>query len=312
MSMQLEAHGADGLRARLGPVGLWTFQLDALSAADERRAVAGVEQAGITALWLAEGTASKEALTHSAVLLAATESLTVATGIANLWARDAVAMASAARYLDDAFGGRFVAGIGVSHAVALQRRGHTYDRPLAAMREYLDHLDGAVLSSPEPARRPPRVLAALRPRMLELAAERADGAHTYFVPPEHTERARRQLGPEPVLAPEQAVVFTTDAATARAIAREYTSHYLGRDNYRNNLLDLGFAPEELDGSGTDLVVDALVAWGDATTVARRIAEHHDAGADHVAVQVLTAGGPPTAAELDQLAAVATDLPGRHR
>lgn len=274
--------------------------------------VAEIEQAGITALWLAEGTASKEALTHSAVLLAATERLTVATGIANLWARDAVAMASAIRYLDDAFAGRFVAGIGVSHAVALQRRGHRYDRPFAAMRDYLEQIDAAALSAPAPERRPPRLLAALRTKMLELAAQRADGAHTYFVTPEHTARARRVLGPEPVLAPEQAVVFAPDAGTARQIAREYTSHYVARDNYRNNLLELGFTTDELEGAGSNRVVDALVAWGDTDTIARRIAEHHAAGADHVAVQILTAGGPPTTAELEALAAIAADVPGRAR
>jgi len=293
------------LREQLGPIGLWTFQLDRLGVGDERDLVREVERAGFGSLWIAEGTASKEALTHSSVLLAATERLTVATGIANVWARDAVAMASAARYLADASGGRFVVGMGVSHAGALQRRGHQYGRPLGFMRDYLEQMNEAVLSSPQPAVGPWRMIAALRPRMLELAAELTHGAHTYFVPPSHTARARATLGPSPVLVPEQAVVLDGDADVARARARDYTSHYLARETYRNNLRDLGFDDDDVAGSGSDRLVDALVVWGDRDRITDRIAEHREAGADHVAVQILTESGALSVGDVRMLADIAS-------
>ena len=289
------------LRERLGPVGLWSFQLDRLTAAAERQLVLEIERLGFGSLWVAEGTASKEALTHSGVLLAASERLIIGTGIASIWARDAIAMASAARYLTEAFGGRFVLGMGVSHVGALERRGHRYERPLAHMRSYLQQMDEAVLVAPAPPSGPSRVLAALRPRMLELAAELAHGAHTYFVPPIHTARARAILGPDPVLIPEQAIVLQSDADAARAIARQYTSHYLARENYRGNLRALGFPDDELDGAGSDRLVDLLVAWGDADQIVARVAEHHAAGADHVVVQLLTKSGAISSDDIHALA-----------
>ena len=289
------------LRERLGRVGLWSFQLDRLTAAAERQLAGEIDRLGFGSLWVAEGTASKEALTHSGVLLAATERLVIGTGIASIWARDATAMASAARYLAEAFGGRFVLGMGVSHPGALARRGHRYERPLTVMRRYLQQMDEAVLTAPAPPSGPCRVVAALRPRMLELAAELTHGAHTYFVPPIHTARARAILGPDPVLIPEQAIVMERDAATARAIARQYTSHYLARENYRGNLGALGFTGDDLDGAGSERLVESLVAWGDAAQIVARVAEHHAAGADHVVLQILTPSGAISPEDIRALA-----------
>ena len=289
------------LRERLGRWGIWTFELDRMRSPEEAAFASAVEAAGFSALWIAEGTASKEALSHAALLLGATARLRVATGIANIRARDATAMASAARTLDEAHPDRFVLGMGVSHSVALARRGHEYGRPLALMRSYLEEMAATPLSCPEPAAPSLRVIAALRPRMLELAAELAHGAHTYFVPPEHTARARDTLGPAPVLAPEVAVVLEADPDRARTIARTHTEHYLARDSYRKNLLTLGFTTDDLEAGGSDRLVDAVVAWGDDERVAARVGDHVAAGADHVAVQLLGPTGGPAAA-LGRLAA----------
>jgi probable F420-dependent oxidoreductase len=275
--------------ARLGSIGAWSFGLDGLPIADAIRVAQAVENLGFGSLWIAEGAASREALSHAAVLLSATSRLVVATGIASIWARDPAAMAAGARTLADAFPGRFILGLGVSHSGAVGRRGHEYAaRPLAKMREYLDAMDAARLSSPVPDLPPARVLAALRPRMLGLAAQQADGVHSYFVPVEHTRRARAAIGPGALLVPEQAIVLERDADTARALARTHISHYLARENYRENLRALGTPAAELEHGGSDGLVDALVAWGDEAAIRTRVREHLDAGADHVVLQPITA------------------------
>jgi probable F420-dependent oxidoreductase len=280
----------------LGRVGARSFDLDQLPMADAVRVARAVEDLGYGSLWIAEGAASREALSHAAVLLSATSRLVVGTGIASIWARDPIAMAAGSRVLADAFPGRFILGVGVSHAGAVGRRGHEYAaRPLSRMREYLDAMDRAVLSSPTPDPPAPRVLAALRPGMLELAAQRTDGVHSYFVPVAHTHRARSAIGPDALLVPEQAVVLEHDSGTARAIARAHTSHYLARENYRANLRSLGIPRPDLDGGGSDEVVDALVAWGDEAAILTRVQEHLDAGADHVVLQPL--GTSPVANEV---------------
>jgi probable F420-dependent oxidoreductase len=191
--------------------------------------------------------------------------------------------------VSEAFPGRFVLGLGVSHQPMVEGlRGQTYARPLTAMREYLDRMDSSVFMAPEPPEPPLRVLAALGPRMLTLASERADGAHPYNVPPEHTARAREILGPDKLLAPEQAVVLETDPAEARRIGRGHAAIYRDLPNYMNNLRRFGITDDDLAGDGSDRLVDTMVAWGDANAIRARVQEHFDAGADHVAVQVLTA------------------------
>jgi probable F420-dependent oxidoreductase len=212
----VDAGGRERLRARLGRVGAWLTLLGLQPAADERAAAAEIERLGYGALWFGETPVNKEAFAHAAILLAATDRITVATGIAGIYARDASAANSAAHALAEAFSGRFVLGLGVSHAPAVALRGHRYGRPVAAMREYLEGLEAADYRGPAPAEEPPVVLAALRRRMLELARDRTAGAHPYLVTPEHTARARSVLGAGPVLAPEQGVVLETDrSAPAR-------------------------------------------------------------------------------------------------
>jgi len=271
----------------IGRVGIWTGQLDFRPAADVRAAAAEVEELGYGALWTGEAV-GREVLTAASLLLEATSRLVVATGIANVWARDALAMAAGQLSLAEAHPDRFLLGIGVSHAPLLAVREQGYDKPLAFLRSYLDAMDRGreTYRAVRPAGAAPTVLAALGPRMLELAAERADGAHTYFVPPEHTAAARARLGPDKLLAPEQVAVLESDPAVAREIARRHTSSYLRLANYRNNLERLGFDYADFADGGTDRLVDAIVVWGDEAAVRARVQEHLDAGADHVAVQVL--------------------------
>ncbi len=272
----------------IGRVGIWTFQLEFQPAASAQAAAAEIETLGYGALWIPEAL-GREALTHAGLLLAGTRRLPIATGIANIWARDAMAMAAAQRTLTEAYPDRFLLGLGVSHAPLVEGvRGHRYRRPLAAMRAYLDAMDAAPYVAAPPTTPLVRVLGALAPRMLGLAAERADGAHPYLVPPEHTTRARIALGPGKLLAPEQAVVLETDATRAREIARVYLATYLALPNYVNNLRRLGFGDADLAGGGSDRLVDAIVAWGDVTAVVARVRAHLDAGADHVGVQMLPA------------------------
>jgi probable F420-dependent oxidoreductase len=277
----------DELKRRIGRVGVWTGQLDFASADTVRAAAQQVEELGFRALWTGEAV-GREVLTAAQLLLASTSTLTVATGIANIWARDALAMAAGQLALGEAYPDRFVLGIGVSHKPLLDVRGEDYRKPLAMMRDYLTSMDAAydVYRAAQPATRPPRVLAALGPKMLTLSAEAADGAHTYFVPPEHTASARETLGAGKLLAPEQAVVLSTDPSTAREIARRHTASYLRLPNYTNNLGRFGFTETDFADGGNDRLVDTVVAWGDIDSVVGRVKAHLDAGADHVCVQVL--------------------------
>jgi probable F420-dependent oxidoreductase len=272
----------------IGRVGIWTFQLELQPAAVAQQAAVELEELGYGAVWIPEAV-GREAFTHAGLLLAATRRIVVATGIANIWARDAMCMAAAQKTLTEAYPGRFLLGIGVSHAPLVEGvRGHRYEKPLSAMRAYLDAMDGALYMASAPVTEPVRVIGALAPKMLRLAAERAAGAHPYFVPPEHTAHARSILGQGPMLLPEQAVVIETNASRAREIARAHMSTYLALPNYVNNLKRLGFSDEDISGGGSNRLVDAIVAWGDLEAVCKRVGAHHDAGADHVCVQVLTA------------------------
>lgn len=274
----------DTLRAALGRVGVWSFALQNHGALAEGAAIARYAELGYRATWFPESLGSKEAFSHAALLLAADPSMVVATGIANIHARDPMAMVNGARTLAEAYPGRFVLGIGVSHAPSVAARGGTYGRPIERMTAYLDAMEEASYSAPMPAEPPPLVLAALGPRMLELAAERTDGAHPYFVPVEHTRFARERLGPGPVLAVEQAAVLDAERGRAREVARAFARRYLSSANYANNLRRLGWSDDDIDGP-SDRLVDAVVVQGDAATVAERVREHLDAGADHVCVQL---------------------------
>jgi len=247
-----------------------------------------LEELGYGALWFGEA-AGREALTNASLLLSGTKRIVIATGIANIYARDAVAMAAGQKTLAEAYPDRFLLGLGVSHAPLVEQlRGHQYQKPLAAMRAYLDAMDQAPYRSVAPPGKPLRVLAALGPKMLRLSAEHADGAHPYNVNPEHTAQARKILGPRPYLCPEQAVVLETDPEKARAIGRAFLGLYLTLPNYTNNFLRLGFDESDFKDGGSDRLIDGIIAWGDVTAIRNRIREHHSAGADHVCIQVLTA------------------------
>ncbi|MCC5952831.1 MAG: LLM class F420-dependent oxidoreductase [Acidimicrobiia bacterium] len=291
----------------LGRVGVWTFQLDLVPSSQSKEAAAELEELGYGAVWVPEAV-GREAFTNSAILLSGTERMAVATGIASIWARDAMAAAAAHNTLTEAYPGRFLLGLGVSHQPMVDHvRGHTYDKPYSAMVKYLDAMDSALFMAATPSQPPQRVLAALGPKMLALAAERAAGAHPYFVPPEHTAFAREHLGADPLLAVEQAVVLETDPAAAREIARAHMSIYIGLPNYANNLRRLGFTDDDLAAPGSDRLVDAIVAWGTIDDVVARVAAHHDAGADHVCIQAL--GADATAVPVDAWRRLAPALLG---
>src|SRR6202142_1336004 len=273
---------------QLGAIGIWTIHLDAFPAAQAQDAAAELEELGFGALWFGEAF-GREALTTAGLLLAGTKRIVVATGIANIYGRDPVTMASAQKTLAEAYPNRFLLGLGVSHVPLVEQlRGHRYEKPVATMRAYLDAMDQAPYSAFPPATKPARVLAALGPKMLELSGERADGAHPYNVNPEHTAQARKILGAQPYLCPEQAVVLETDAEKARAIGRAFLRFYLTLPNYANNFLRLGFDETDFANGGSNHLIDSIIAWGDLNAIHNRIREHHSAGADHVCIQVLTA------------------------
>jgi probable F420-dependent oxidoreductase len=275
------------VRSAIGRVGVWSFSLERHPVGAEREAVAEIEALGYPVVWIPEGWGSKDALTHAALILPGGSRIIVATGIASMWARDPVAMANGARLIEEAFPGRFLLGIGVSHRTSVDRRGSLeYESPYKRMRSYLEAMDGARYPVRDGPPLPPVVLAALGPNMLRLAAERAVGAHPYFVPVEHTVKAREALGDSPILAPEQAVVLESDPDKARTIARAYMEHYIKLDNYANNLRRLGFSETDLAEGGSDRLVDAIVGWGDVEAIRTRVRQHLEAGADHVSVQVL--------------------------
>jgi len=296
-------YGGRRLAEALGPVGVWSWALQHLSGGDAGAAIRAYEALGYPVTWIPETLGNKEIISHAAILLAATTRMVVASGIANIHARDPMAMANAAKTLGEAYPGRFVLGVGVSHAPSVTRRGGTYGRPIETMRAYLDAMAGAPYGAPEPESPVPIVLAALGPRMLELAAERADGAHPYFVPVEHTPFAREHLGPEPFLAVEQMAVLTSDPVEGRRIGRAFAKTYLALPNYANNLRRLGWGDEDLAGDGSDRLIDAVIAWGDVGAIAKRVRAHLDAGADQVCLQVRAdASSDPALGAYGELAA----------
>ncbi len=299
--MMIDAGELDRLRRQLGRVGAWLTLLGMRSADEERAAALEIEALGYPTLWFGETPVNKEAFVHAGILLAATSRITLATGIASIYARDPAATNAAANALAEAYPGRFVLGLGVSHAPSVEQRGHDYGRPVKAMREYLDALDRAEYRAPPPQHPAPVVLAALRGRMLALARDRAHGAHPYLVTPAHTARARAVLGAGPVLAPEQGIVLETDPARARAVAREHLSNYLKLPNYTNSWREDGFGDADFADGGSDRLVDALIAWGDADAIGARVRAHLQAGADHVCIQPVVRDLDRAMAELRTLA-----------
>ena len=279
---------ADVIIPGIGSVGIWTATLDALPTAAAREAVAELDALGFGALWFGEAY-GREAFSAAALYLGASQRMAVATGIATIYGRDAMATSGASRLLAEQYGDRFLLGLGVSHAPLVERmRGHLYAKPLEAMAQYLDAVDGApyvVAGRTDPA---PRVLAALGPKMLELARDRAQGAHPYLVTPEHTEQARAILGDGPLLCVEQAVVLTDDDEVWRASAHRHLEIYTGLPNYRASWVRQGFAEHDFVRGGSERLKQALVARG-LDGVKLSVEQHLTAGADHVCVQVLDGG-----------------------
>ncbi len=271
----------------IGSVGIWYGGIDALPTPQAQEAAQLIEELGFGALWLGEAV-GRDPFASAAVLASATERLVLATGIANIYARDPMTMAAGQKTLAEAFPERFLLGLGVSHGhLVAGVRKHDWSKPYSYMVEYLKRMDEALFMAVPPVNEPGRVLAALGPKMLELSATAANGAHPYFTTPDHTAVARSTMGPDALLAPEQMVVLSTDPAEARRIARAGMKIYLGLPNYYNNLARSGFDESDWSDGGSDRLVDAIVAWGTEEQIAARVAEHHAAGADHVCVQVLT-------------------------
>lgn len=294
----------------LGRVGVWTAGFDGVPVPAAQEAAAALEEAGYGALWFGEAY-GRESLTQAAVLLAATRRAVVATGITSIHGRDPVAARSAQATLLSAHPDRFLLGLGVSHRPMVERFRHgDYGSPLTSMRSYLDGMDAITPVAADGDLPAPRVLAALGPRMTALAGERAAGAHPYLVTPEHTAWARDVLGPEPLLAVEQAVVLTDDADVARERAHTHLEIYTGLPNYRRSWERQGFDEDAGDfvRGGSQRLKDALVAWGDEDACLAAVQSHLDAGADHVCVQVL--GDHPLALPTDDLLRLAPALAQR--
>lgn len=275
----------------LEKLGAWAA-VDRFGAADAAAFAKRVESWGYGALWMPEAV-GREVFSASAWLLANTADLIIASGIANIYARDPFSAAAAQKGLNEQSGGRFLLGLGVSHIPLVEGlRRHQYGKPVATMRAYLQAMAEAPYQSVAPAARPKTILAALGPKMLELAATQADGAHPYNVTPEHTREARALLSADKLLCVEQAAILESNAAKARARAREFLAMYLGLPNYVNNWKRLGFTDADIAAGGSDRLIDAIVVWGSEQTIRARIDEHWQAGADHVCVQAIGEQGLP--------------------
>lgn len=290
--------------ATLGSFGIWTMTLDQVPVGRAQELAAEIEALGYGAIWVADAM-GRDVMLSAAQLLSATSKLALATGIASIYSRDAIATACAERTIHDAYGDRFVLGLGVSHAPFIEgARGHTFTPPLATMRRYLDKMQSSPWTGRPLSVEPTRVLAALGPKMLALAGELTAGAHPYNVTAEHTAKARAILGPGKILAPDQKIIMSTDAEAARELARSRLAMPLTMPNYRNNFLRMGFTDDDLAHGGSNRLVDAIFAWGPIDRLVARIREHIDAGASHVAINVTSPDGqPPVAAWRDLAAAL---------
>jgi probable F420-dependent oxidoreductase len=266
-------------------LGIFAGSLTGQPTTVQREVVAGMEKLGYGTLWYGEA-AGREAFVQAAIFLSATSTLVVASGIANIWARDPMAMTAGGRAISEAWPNRFILGIGVSHAPSVAIRGHDYARPFSAMKDYLDRMDQATWRGPE-APLPPIVLAALGPRMVGMAAERTAGAYPYFTTADHIRQVREQLGPDPFMAADLPVVLADGRKEARAIGDVHTARYLRLDNYRNNLVRIGWTADHLEPPGSDDLFDAVVAWGDVAAIRERVDGLIDAGADQVVLNLVT-------------------------
>ncbi len=275
-----------------GKLGVWS-SLDALSFTDAADFAQKIEEWGYSTLWIPEAV-GRDPFALIGYLAAKTDKLAFATGIANIYARDAVGYKSILKTLGDMLPGRFILGLGVSHPhLVAGFRGHEWQKPLGKMRSVLEAIDQARYLGPQPETEAPIVIAALRPKMLALSAELCQGAHPYLVTPEHTRRAREILGEGPWLCPEQMLIGTEDPDLARQIARANLVHYLRAPNYQMSLAELGFEESDwAEGNASDRLVDALIGWGSAEALQARIQGHWEAGAGHVCIQPFRTDGKP--------------------
>jgi probable F420-dependent oxidoreductase len=281
--------------------GVWSSALRNGDAHEIAAAAGELESLGYSAMWIPDIGGDVFGAVEN--LLAATTTATIATGILNLWMHTAEETAANHAAMTARHGDRFLVGIGVSHALLIDSKieAGAYRTPLAHTRAFLDALDAA----PVPLAVEDRALAALGPKMLELAATRTAGVHPYLVTPEHTHVARQAVGPDALVATEQGVVLETDPERARSIARTNLVNYFMLSNYTNNWKRLGFTDDEIANGGSDRLIDSLVVWGDETAIAARIKEHRDAGASHVCIQVLT--DTPRVLPLEQMRILAPAL-----
>jgi probable F420-dependent oxidoreductase len=273
----------------IGRLGVFWF-LEMMTAPEAANFARRIETLGYPVLWYPEAV-GRESMASASWLLASTTRLVVASGIANVYARDSMTMAAGAKTLAEQSGGRFLLGIGVSHQPMVEGlRGHDASKPLTYMRNYLERMSAAMYVAPAPAEPPPVVVGALHPKMLKLASEKTRGVHPYLVPPEHTAMAREIVGPAAWICTEQKVILETNAAKARSTARTAIAMYLTLPNYRRSLKRFGLTDADLDNGGSDRAIDMVVAWGDEKAIAARIKAHHDAGADHVCIQPINPDG----------------------
>jgi probable F420-dependent oxidoreductase len=284
-----------------GQVGVFAGPLAARTADEQREVVGEMERLGFGALWYGESTA-REVFGQGAIYLCASERLVLASGIASIWARDPTAMAAGGRTLNEAWPKRFILGLGVSHAPMVSGRGHSYERPVARMREYLEGMEKGIWRGPESAEPAPVVLAALGPKMVELAGERAAGAFPYFTTPEHVRSIRERLGPEPFIAVDIPIALAGERLAARRLGDRHMGVYLRIANYVNSLRRLGFTDADLELPGSDALFDAVVAWGSEAEIARRMRDMREAGADHVVLNLIPEN--PAEPYLPELRAVA--------
>ena len=271
----------ENLRDTLGTVGVWSMELRGASRPEVREAAAELDELGFPALWF-PGLDGNGVLDDVDSLLTSAPRATVALGVMAMWGQDPATVGARLAALDATHGPRALIGLGVSNAHSAASHGQDFGSPTGSMAGYLDQLDAA--ASPVPA--PRRFLGALGPKMADLAVARTAGWHPFMVTPEYSAVHRERVGPAPLIAPHQAVVLDRDPERARAAARAGLGMFIGFPAYRANLARLGFTDEDLVPGGSDRLIDAVTAWGDVDDVARRIQEHLDAGADHVALHVL--------------------------
>jgi probable F420-dependent oxidoreductase len=276
----------------LGKIGVWTW-LDGQSALEAAALTQRAEGWGYSALWIPEAV-GRDPFSLIGYLAARSERMILATGIANIYARDPMTMKAIWKTCSELAPDRFILGLGVSHAHLVSKvRGHTYEKPLTTMRNYLEAMKGALYMGKEPEHDAPIVIGALRDKMLKLSATEGAGAHPYLVTPDHTKRARDVMGADALLCPEQMVLCETDATKAREIARANLKTYIGLPNYQNNLKQFGFGDADFADGGSDTLVDALVCWGEPEKIAAHIQAHLDAGANHVCIQAFRNDGVPS-------------------